>query len=123
MRCDAAADRCSRLVLESDDVLDRRARWQGSGPGRGGHSSGKPGHHVHQHSQGQVTVLAQPRESPEVQARCYARVLYPITGPSKRSQQGRTITHSHMCGSGPSVAAEQRGSQLAARPAAGQQGL
>jgi hypothetical protein len=41
---------------------------------------------------GQVTVPAHPRKSPQVQARCYTRVRYAISGPGKRSQQGSSPT-------------------------------
>jgi len=48
---------------------------------------------------GQVTVLAQ--------APCYICVLHAIAGPGQALPAG-PITHSHMCGSGPPIAAEQR---------------
>jgi hypothetical protein len=49
---------------------------------------------------GQVTVLADPRTSPQVQARCYTRVLCAISGPDKRCQQGQAESTVHTAASG-----------------------
>src|SRR5215510_6656391 len=77
-----------RLVLESNNDLDRRAGWRGSvgrrplACKRGGTLSTS----IHR-----VTAPAHPCKS---EARCDTCVLYAIAGPDKRCQQA-PITHGH----------------------------
>lgn len=64
-------------MLESDNAQDCRAWWRDSGPSLSGDHLRATSTRI---QTGQVTVLAHPRKSAQVQARCHACMLYAIAG-------------------------------------------